>query len=386
MPLNPVQDVQTFIRESLDGTALGQELEVLSEDVDRRQNLRLEEWFERVALWTQGLCDDARHGGEFCELMNRLPRYMEHGETARRAYDHLVNQLIMGYEAIRRTASEEVNVLSGALGTNEYIVQHPDSFLPHVKDSISVTSYVEHAIATIELNLRQPLRALDETPFRVECEEQYDPLFRCMVYSLSKARDILCDNMIRIGANRHSPNLYSSLQGREPFSGWSAGIEVFHKSITMSLYRGWTWLGLNAVAFGATETCVLDMLPQETRNNLRELLRRPNVYERLPYQNGIEEVLTFLRDFLTIEPEHLPISINRRRFEVTYQEEVYRITERQTRFLSDLLERRGTWVTGAVLRDVPGERIDRVKNTLPPPILALIESHLRNGYRLNLPE
>ena len=253
-----------------------------------------------------------------------------------------------------------------------------------------IESFAERAITEIELKLREPLKTLPNAPFWSVAEESSDdPLFRCMECSLSEARDVLCENMTRVGANRNSQHLFSSLQRRRPYSEWSAVLVCFHSSIALSLYRGWTWLGLNAVAFGTKETCALDMLSKEVRKNLRELLQPPDVHERLPFQKGVVEVLMFLSDLLTQRTEQivrLPISIDEGRFEVTYRGQIYAITERQTKFLSDLDARRGKWVAGSVLKEHPSERIDRVKNTLPPPILALVQSHLRNGYRLNLPQ
>ncbi len=78
------------------------------------------------------------------------------------------------------------------------------------------------------------------------------------------------------------------------------------------------------------------------------------------------------------------LSIDDKACQVRYDDQVFEVTERQATFLKSLYEKRGEWVAGAQLKDYTEERIDKVKKELPEPLLCLIESHTRKGYKLKL--
>jgi hypothetical protein len=80
--------------------------------------------------------------------------------------------------------------------------------------------------------------------------------------------------------------------------------------------------------------------------------------------------------------ENMSLTIDKDRLEVSYKNKTFPITERQVEFLEQLAKKPGVWIPGSELKKSYGERLDKVKNKLPEPILELIESHTRNGYRL----
>lgn len=82
------------------------------------------------------------------------------------------------------------------------------------------------------------------------------------------------------------------------------------------------------------------------------------------------------------QPCEKMLTIDKRRLEATYGGKTYPITERQAEFLEKLIEKPGVWIPGSELKKHYEERLDKVKNYLPKPILKLIESHTRKGYRL----
>lgn len=116
------------------------------------------------------------------------------------------------------------------------------------------------------------------------------------------------------------------------------------------------------------------------------------VVRQLSQDRIIQTSLTILLDFQTYKLSDQLIlspitttpllSIDKQRMEAFYDGVPHSITERQADFLEKLLENPGVWIGGSELKSNYHERLDKVKNSLPEPILKLIESHTRKGYRL----
>lgn len=81
-------------------------------------------------------------------------------------------------------------------------------------------------------------------------------------------------------------------------------------------------------------------------------------------------------------PKTEAIMVDEERSEVKCGGKIYPVTERQAKLLKQLNEKPGVWTSGSELKKPYTERLDKVKNKLPKPILKLIESHTRKGYRL----
>ncbi len=84
-----------------------------------------------------------------------------------------------------------------------------------------------------------------------------------------------------------------------------------------------------------------------------------------------------------LEPKKLLLHC--KRFEATYEGNLYPLSERQTEFLKGLIDGDDAWIPGKQLRSHCNERLDKVKGALPEPLQVLIESHTRKGYRLTVP-
>lgn len=79
------------------------------------------------------------------------------------------------------------------------------------------------------------------------------------------------------------------------------------------------------------------------------------------------------------------LCLNRDKLEVQYKKKKYPLTDRQIEFLEKLNHKPDTWIPGTKLKEYPTQRLDKIKNSLPKPILRLVKSHTRHGYRLILP-